>query len=96
MNLYYHLFLFSLLKSFNASEISYHRNMFRNTKLRFLIACNYRKYKNTVEYLNRVCLEKIFHFQENTKIKYMELSNKYYSLSEEDRYLLENMFDLIL
>lgn len=90
------LLCFMLSVTINAAEFSYHRNMFRNMKLRLLIACNYKKYKNSMEFFNHLCLEKLFHIQENAKIKYMEITNKYYSLSDEDRYAIENIIDMIL
>jgi hypothetical protein len=64
--------------------------------LRLLIACNYRRHKNVVQIFNHKYQETIIQIQQDARNKCIELSGQYYSLTDEDRYLIEKMLDLIL
>jgi hypothetical protein len=90
------LLLFVLLNTISAVEyFSYQRNMIRNMSLRFLISCKYKKYKLAFNTFNNKLQEKINKMNENIKMKYMEMSCNYYSLTNEERYLMESILNLI-
>jgi hypothetical protein len=91
------LFTLILLNSINAMEYFSNRQIIiRNMGLRFLLSCNYKKYKITFECLNNQFTQQFLQFQDNINLKIMEINNNYYSLSEDDRFLIENIMDLIL
>ena len=90
------LIILALLNTISAVEyFSYQRNMIRNMSLRFLIACKYKKYKLAFNTLNDKLQEKINKMNENIKMKYMEMSCNYYSLTNEERFLMESILNLI-
>lgn len=91
------LLVFILFNNINAIEyFSYQRNMMRNMSLRFLISCNYKKYKLLFENLNFQFTQKYLQFQDNINLKLIEFNSNYYSLSDDDRFLIENIVNLIL
>jgi len=91
------LFTFALFNIINAVDnFSYQRNMMRNMSLRFLISCNYKKYKLLLENWNYQFTQQCLQFQDNINLKIMEINNNYYRLSDDDRFLIENIINLIL
>jgi hypothetical protein len=84
------------ISKLNGEYYSYRRNLIRNFGYRLLIACNYKRHKNAIHSMNKRYQEKMFQIEQDTKIKYMEVSSQYYSLADQDRYLIEKMLDLIL
>ena len=89
------LFIF-VFTTLNAEYYSYRRTMIRNMGLRILIACNYKRHKHAIELLNQQYQKNKLLLQQQAKAKYMELTNEYYSLSEEDRMILETVIDMML
>jgi len=87
------LFIFTTL---NSEYYTYHGNMIRNMGLRVLIACNYKKHKYAIQRLRNEYQKNKLLLQQNAKSKYMEYSNGYYSLSEEDRMIIETIVELVL
>ena len=61
----------------------YYRNMIRNDMLRFILSLKYNSGNNIDLYMN-------------VQIKYAEVFNQYYSLSEKDRIVIETIKDLII
>jgi hypothetical protein len=90
------LLLLFVVTSLNSEYYPYRRTMIRNMGLRFLIACNYKKQKYAMERLRNEYQKNKLLLQQNAQSKYMEYSNGYYSLSEEDRTILETIIDMIL
>ena len=66
--------------------------MIRNTGLRFLISCNYKKCKNTFIHVKNIFQTQINQLYENSKFKYAE----YYSLSDDERTIIETIMGLIV
>lgn len=87
--------LFHSTNTMNVNCFSYYRNMTRNMFLRLLIASNYKSHKNMMAMILNQYKQKIAILEENTKSKYFELSNKYYSLSNNDRILIETIIDTL-
>ena len=90
------LLLVFVFTTLNAEYYSYRRNIIRNMGLRVLIACNYKKHKHAIELLHQQHQKNKLLLQEQSKSKYMELTNEYYSLSEEDRMIIKTVIDMIL
>jgi len=90
------LLLVFIFTSLNGEYYSYRRTMLRNMGLRILIACNYKKHKYVMERLRNEYQKNQLVLQQHAKAKYMEYSNSYYSLSEEDRMILETIVDMLL
>jgi hypothetical protein len=90
------LFLIELIKSsVNASSpapLSLNPMMIRNTGLRFLISCNYKKCKNTIIHVMNIFEKQINQMYENSQFKYAE----YYSMSDDDRTVIETIFGLFI
>jgi hypothetical protein len=89
------MILFHSTNSRQMNCYSYYRNMTRNMFLRLLIASNYKSHKNTTNMILNQYKQNISLLEENTKIKYFELSNKYYSLSNDDRIIIETIIDTL-
>jgi len=92
------LWMFLFYSSTNSRQLngfSYYHNMMRNMFLRLLIASNYKSHKNIMGMILNQYKQKIAILEENTKSKYFELSNKYYSLSNNDRILIETIIDTL-
>ena len=92
------LFWFFLLQvilnvSATTKSYPYRGNMFRNTFLRILLAIDYKKQKQVVKNITE---ESLFVLQERTIAKMGELSTDYYNLSDEDRYIIESILDMLL
>lgn len=88
-------FLFEIIKSSAAStpaSLSLNPMMIRNTGLRFLISCNYKKCKNTIIHFKNIFQNQIYQIYENSRFKYAE----YYSLSDDDRTVIETIVGLII
>jgi hypothetical protein len=90
------LLLVFIFTSLNGEYYSYRHTMLRNMGLRILIACNYKKHKYVMERLRNEYQKNQLVLQQHAKAKYMEYSNSYYSLSEEDRMILETIVEMIL
>ena len=94
----YILFLFFLLEIIKSSaastpaSLSLNPMMIRNTGLRFLISCNYKKCKNTIIHFKNIFQNQIYQIYENSRFKYAE----YYSLSDDDRTVIETIVGLII
>jgi hypothetical protein len=90
------LFLIELIKSsVNASShapLSLNPMMIRNTGLRFLISCNYKKCKSTIIHVMNIFETQINQMYENSQFKYAE----YYSMSDDDRTMIETIFGLFI
>lgn len=94
--MYQVLLIFALLNSINAVDFfSYERNMIRNIGLRFIISCKYKQYKLAIQTMNNKLQEKIDKISNNIKTKYNNWSYDYYSLSEDERFLIESVINLI-
>ena len=89
------MILFHSTNSRQTNCYSYYCNMTRNMFLRILIASNYKTHKNMMSIILNQSKENILLLEENSKIKYFELSNKYYSLSNNDRLLIETIIDTL-
>ena len=74
------IILFHSTNSRQMNCYSYYRNITRNMFLRLLIASNYKTHKNMMGMILNQYKENILLLEEKSKIKYYELSNKYYSL----------------
>ena len=90
------LLLVFIFTSLNGEYYSYRRTMLRNMGLRILIACNYKKHKYAIDRFKNEYQKNQLVLQQHAKAKYMEYSNSYYSLSEEDRMILETIVDMLL
>jgi hypothetical protein len=90
----YILFLFFLIQIIKSSPstLSLNPMMIRNTGLRFLILCNFKKCKNSFYHIKDIFQDKIYLIYETSKFKYTE----YFSLSEEDRIVIETIIGLII
>lgn len=94
----YILFLFFLLEIIKSTagstpaSLSLNPMMIRNTGLRFLISCNYKKCKNTIIHFKNIFQNQIYQIYENSRFKYAE----YYSLSDDDRTVIETIVGLIV
>ena len=97
----YILFLFFLMEIIKSSlpvaasspaSLSLNPMMIRNTGLRFLISCNYKKGKNTIIHLKNIFQNQIYELYENSRFKCAE----YYSLSDDDRIVIETIVGLII
>lgn len=94
------LFLIELIKSSASTSIPAHVHaplslnpmMIRNTGLRFLISCNYKKCKNTIIHVMNIFQTQINQMYENSQFKYAE----YYSMSDDDRTMIETIVGLII
>ena len=84
------------ITSLNGEYYSYRRNLIRNFGYRLLISFNYKRHKNAIHKLNLKYQEKKNQVEQQAMVKYMDLSRKYYSLNDEDRYIIEKMIDMIL
>lgn len=89
-------FLFEIIKSSASTPahvpLSLNPMMIRNTGLRFLISCNYKKCKNTIIHIKNIFQTQIYIMYENSRFKYAE----YYSLSDDDRTVIETIMGLIV
>ena len=89
-------FLFEIIKSSPSAPahvpLSLNPMMIRNTGLRFLISCNYKKCKNTIIHFKNIFQNQIYQIYENSRFKYAE----YYSLSDDDRTVIETIVGLIV
>ena len=90
-------FLMEIIKSSYASSpaslsLSLNPMMIRNTGLRFLISCNYKKGKNTIIHFKNIFQNQIYQLYENSRFKCAE----YYSLSDDDRTVIETIVGLII
>jgi len=95
------LFLFFFLQvTSNAFATSnsypYRGNMLRNNFLRILLAIDYKKQKQAVKAVKSITEETLHVLQERTIVKLGELSTEYYNLSDEDRYFIETILDMLL
>ena len=86
----YILLLFFVLFPISISH-SQNNMMIRNTSLRFLIAVNYKKYKNSLINTKNIFLSKFYQTYDNSKSLYVE----YYTLNEDDRLVIETILGLI-
>ena len=89
------MILFNSTNSRQMNCYSYYCNMTRNMFLRILIASNYKSHKNIATHIFSQYKQNISQLDENSKIKYFELSYKYYSLSNNDRLLIETIIDTL-
>ena len=95
----YILFLFFLMEIIKScasapahASLSLNPMMIRNTGLRFLISCNYKKCKNSIIFIKNVFQTQIYQLYENSRFKYAE----YYSLSDDERTVIETIMGLIV
>jgi len=79
----YVFYLFFPFVDSKSNQYIYYRNMARNDILRFLLLSK-GKYGNQINLYT------------NAQIKYFEMFNQYYSLSEKDRMIIETVKDLII
>jgi hypothetical protein len=70
--------------------------MLRNNFLRILLAIDYKKQKQAVKAVKSITEETLHVLQERTIVKLGELSTEYYNLSDEDRYFIETILDMLL
>jgi hypothetical protein len=85
-------FLIHLIKPITNTTLSLNPMMIRNTGLRFLILCNFKKCKNSLHHFKHIFQDKIYFIYETSKFKYSE----YYSLSENDRIVIETIIGFII
>jgi hypothetical protein len=85
------LFLLFKIAVSNPSN-NYNGMIIRNTGLRFLLSCNYKKYKNSLVHFTSILNNKLHNIYDNSQIKCAE----YYTLSEDDREFIETILGLIV
>ena len=91
----YIIFLFFIFYIANIESIFIHSQncmAIRNTGLRLLISSNYKYYKTKIIHCNNLLKNKLDSIQEIIQIKCSE----YYHLTEEERIIIETIFDIIL
>lgn len=81
--LVYIFYLFVPYVGSKTKQCIYYRNMLRNDILRLLLSSGYNNGNNIDLYTN-------------AQIKYFEIFNQYYSLSDKDRIIIETIKDLII